>query len=580
LQKAAIGISLGKAFASGIRSLEGGKRMAEAFTNSLLPDISAEEPCGPDLERNADPEFMNYMVLTEGILPGSYFNFYRGGVDFSAALAAGKKLLSRTHDLRLIVLLAKLSILNLDLEGFARWIGVIAHLLRDHWDAVHPRAEDGDFTLRLVQLATLDDHPVVMAPLQNVPLAQMGNTVLTFRHQLVALGDRKPLGWEIPPDATKIDEILVNEDLANLKATLKSLRDIKKAIGDVRTAFLERSGFSQAPSFEILTPLVNRIAAFIQGAIARRDPNAERAPDPIDLWSPARSYWNLWNPQFLATTGVADNHLSEEHPSLDYSDLAELEKRLGNRVMMKSWLNATAWTGFFNHAIAVRAAMRALPAMHLADQEDTNSALQIFRGVAAPWAAVAYCKNWSAFLPQAAAAAWNYNRVNGRGSVLVARAARAACRTFAGRNDGAADAIEWSEAAGAILVAAAAGDSITSEPTAESAAKLYSDSVASDAIFLAGGGNEADLVSRRLWPDSEPEWWIAGWHRIVRRLMDAGEDWDVWIRWFDRRRQGQTADASLEIFRVTQPPEFWLQPTGTINMQIKSKEIELGSPLE
>ena len=53
-------------------------------------------------------------------------------------------------DLRLLVLLAKLAILNRDISGFARWVGAIAWLVDNHWDDAHPRAEDGDYAARLV----------------------------------------------------------------------------------------------------------------------------------------------------------------------------------------------------------------------------------------------------------------------------------------------------------------------------------------------------------------------------------------------------------------------------------------------
>ena len=85
-------------------------------TSALAP-ISAEAPCGPDLDAEGDAEFMNFMAATEGQLPAAFFSFDRKSIDFDAALAGGEKLLARTHDVRLIVLLAKLAILNRDLGG-------------------------------------------------------------------------------------------------------------------------------------------------------------------------------------------------------------------------------------------------------------------------------------------------------------------------------------------------------------------------------------------------------------------------------------------------------------------------------
>ena len=95
-----------------------------------LPLVSEDDPCGPDLDLEGDTEFMNFIAATEGLLPASYYAFNRASIDFSAALQTAEKLLKRTLDLRLLVLMAKLSILNRDIAGFAQRIGNIAWLVK------------------------------------------------------------------------------------------------------------------------------------------------------------------------------------------------------------------------------------------------------------------------------------------------------------------------------------------------------------------------------------------------------------------------------------------------------------------
>src|SRR3984957_14147382 len=135
-----------------------------------LPLVSDEAPCGPDLDLEGDTEFMNFIATTEGLLPASYYAFNRASIDFSAALQAAEKLLKRTLDLRLLVLMAKLAILNRDVAGFAQRIGNVAWLVREHWEGANPRAEGDDYSGRIAQLATLEDNAVVLLPLQHAPL--------------------------------------------------------------------------------------------------------------------------------------------------------------------------------------------------------------------------------------------------------------------------------------------------------------------------------------------------------------------------------------------------------------------------
>ena len=168
--------------------------MVESPDTAALPPVSPDDPCGPDLDLEGDAEFMNFMAATEGHLPtGSYFAFDRKTIDFPAALEAAERLLRRSLDLRLLVLLAKLAILNRDIAGFARWVAAIAWLVDNHWDDAHPRAEGGDYAARLWQLATLNDGPVVVLPLQYAPLVETQREgALTFRAHLIATGEVKP----------------------------------------------------------------------------------------------------------------------------------------------------------------------------------------------------------------------------------------------------------------------------------------------------------------------------------------------------------------------------------------------------
>ena len=256
--------------------------MAETSDAAALPPISADDPCGPDLDLAGDPEYMNFMAAAEGLLPtGSYFAFDRKTVDFPAALEAAERLLGRSHDLRLIVLLAKLAVLGRDLAGFARWIEAIAWLLEHRWDEVHPRAFEGDFAARLMQLSTLDDGPVTVLPLQYAPLVEtQRDGALVFRARLVALGEAKPREGETFASAGAIDRILSTVDLDKLADAFRTLQGIRAALASIAAVTAERVGFEQGVGFKALGPLVERMTDFLQEAVARRDPTLAPLPEP------------------------------------------------------------------------------------------------------------------------------------------------------------------------------------------------------------------------------------------------------------------------------------------------------------
>src|SRR3954471_854303 len=91
---------------------------------ALTAPVSETESCGPDLDLEGDPDYMNYVARAEGILPATFFSrdaegrqtpFDRTTIDFDAEFRALGKLLDATRDLRLLTLVAKFSILNRDL---------------------------------------------------------------------------------------------------------------------------------------------------------------------------------------------------------------------------------------------------------------------------------------------------------------------------------------------------------------------------------------------------------------------------------------------------------------------------------
>jgi type VI secretion system protein ImpA len=87
--------------------------MAAIEFTTLAGAVSGEEPCGPDLDLAGDPDYMNFIARTEGVLPVTFFSgpegrpFDRTSIDFDAEFATIGPLLDRTRDIRLLVLLGK-----------------------------------------------------------------------------------------------------------------------------------------------------------------------------------------------------------------------------------------------------------------------------------------------------------------------------------------------------------------------------------------------------------------------------------------------------------------------------------------
>ena len=169
---------------------------------ALCAPLAGEAPYGPDLDFDGDGDYLNFFAQAEGILPSSFFSaedgkpFDRTAVDINGQLELVKPLLGRTRDLRLLIMQARLQVLNRDLAGFAVSVAAAAELLANSWDQVHPRCPGSDLTARSITVAGLDV-PTVVFPLQYTPLFDARRIgMVTYRALMIAGDEVKPRGGE------------------------------------------------------------------------------------------------------------------------------------------------------------------------------------------------------------------------------------------------------------------------------------------------------------------------------------------------------------------------------------------------
>jgi len=267
--------------------------MATVDFESLIRPVSADAPCGADLELNGDVGYMNFIAGTEGMLPKTFFGtdqagnpdrpFDRASIDFDAQFAAAKPFLEQTRDLRLLGILAKLCILNRDLAGFAACVRAMGVLLETHWEDVHPRGEDGDFGLRMVAVEGVDAVPTVVMPLQFMPFVEHKRFgAFTYRTYMLAKGEVQPRGEEQPADLANVERILNEAELPTIVERRGQLGEIDTALRQIRQTWLTNCPSGPAATLERLPASVAQILALFDSVIVRRDPNAAAAAEAAD----------------------------------------------------------------------------------------------------------------------------------------------------------------------------------------------------------------------------------------------------------------------------------------------------------
>lgn len=260
--------------------------IASPLGATLCIPLSEDDPCGPDLDLTGDTEYLNFFAQAEGILPSSFFSsadgrpFDRSSVDLAGQLQAIQPLWNRSRDLRLLVMQARLSILDRELGNFAGSISKIADWLETFWDDVHPRATGSDLSARASALWALD-LPTVVFPLQYAPLFE-GRRIgkVTYRVWMIATDEVKARPGEqkhLPVALTDAIAEAASEALAPVRGHVALLRT---SLSRIRNVCMMRGW---PFGLDNLTALADKLHAFIDPRAAHEEETAAHTPESDDL---------------------------------------------------------------------------------------------------------------------------------------------------------------------------------------------------------------------------------------------------------------------------------------------------------
>lgn len=244
---------------------------------ALLAPLSADDPCGPDLEY--DPAMLALQQEAAGtperavgdtVVPAQEPNWRE-----VAKLC--ETMLGRTKHLGVAAMLTRALCKQNGYLGAVRGLALVRGLVEQHWDGVHPRldADDGSALMRLNTLALLttgdDGLPRdLLRELGYAPLdTSLGRAGLRVRDLTLAFGAARPDGGEAAPTEEGVSAAL-GELLGGRADLAQALHDGHLHVQAIK-ATLEAKAPAEAPDLNGLARLTKALAdaaARVQGGSA------------------------------------------------------------------------------------------------------------------------------------------------------------------------------------------------------------------------------------------------------------------------------------------------------------------------
>ena len=322
-----------------------------------LAPISAELPAGANLE--LDPDFGAMDRAAQGKPEVQYGSTIEPATppDWKETASLAEALLTRTHDLRVLVQLATAR-LHLDgIPGFASVVATIRRELDVNWTHVHPQLDpedDNDPMQRANALTLLRDPVRVVRTLRDLPLA--GNA----RIGRVAWRDIAIMNGTLEADpsrpkvtSSEVLGLFRDTDKAQVAAVRDGLDSLLVEIAGISAAFDSHAGPGHGPDYDpLLKQLrdIQREVAHYQAAVADA-PQAEPAAGetepadgaPVaDTRQPAgRGYASITSiagldkrDEALHALELAANYFRKHEPSSPLPLLIERARRLAGMDFM------------------------------------------------------------------------------------------------------------------------------------------------------------------------------------------------------------------------------------------------------
>ncbi len=254
--------------------------------DSLLEELSADAPCGDDLEY--DPEMGELERAAAGKEEQQFGDTVIAATepDYPAMRSAALALLDRTRDLRILPYLVRSLVHTDGYDGVRDVLSLLCGYLERFWGTVHPQLDaddDNDPTLRVNTIRALSDATTVLTPLRQAPLVSVrGIGSFGLLDLAIASGEVSPGADANAVEPGMIEGAFAQAPLDDLQATAASVQAARAHLATVDELLLDRVGAEHVPDMGPLDDVLRHAERALSDRLARRGGNSDEDGDDTD----------------------------------------------------------------------------------------------------------------------------------------------------------------------------------------------------------------------------------------------------------------------------------------------------------
>jgi len=248
--------------------------MSAFDVEALLAPVSAEAPCGENLEYDADYVAMEMSAVGK---PEQQFGstvIPAEEPDWRDVRGKAEELLARSKDVRIAVYLTRSAARTDGLVGLADGLQVLAGLIEKYWDGVYPLLDpddNNDPTSRVKPVEDLSDSQATLKGVREATLVRskaLGK--FAYRDVQVASGELPPPAGTAKIEQTSIDGAFADCDPGELRETGLTLRRALAQAKAVESSFTDKVDTGSGPQLEPLIELLTALSKLVKQKMAAR----------------------------------------------------------------------------------------------------------------------------------------------------------------------------------------------------------------------------------------------------------------------------------------------------------------------